>query len=311
MRRVALALIAVAAWLTATDAQAPRRGARRAAPLAPPPTFRQDELDLFFPDALARVGSQPTRRTSALASGGAAPAAPTTRRETRPPTGQFDAASAETLETEIKAAGAALAAAVRSPAEFRARGFQAARDELTMLAVCFNAIGRHGGGARWREQAGAAELYFLAAADACRQPTPAALQTAREADARLRDLLRGEPMELVAAEAPPADFAALMRRLERAHQDRLAPWTASEATFARQREAVAHEAEIVRLLARTVAGHEYDHAADPDYQDHARALGAAGGAARQAASSESFQAAQAAVSQLGQACDRCHAAYRG
>lgn len=311
MRRAALALLAPMVWLAALETQAPRRGARRTAALAPPPAFRQEELDLFFPDALQRVGNPPTRRTSALTSGGAAPEAPAARTESRPLAGQNDVLTAETLETEIKAAGAALAAAVRSPTEFRARGFQAARDELTMLAVCFGAIGRQGGASRWREQAVAAELYFLAAADACRQPTPAALRVAQEADARLRELLRGDPIELAAAAAPAADFAALMRRLQRAHQDRLAPWTASEASFARQREAAAHEAEIIQLLAQVVAGPDYDVAADWDYQDRARALGAAGAAVRQAASGDSIQALQSVVSQLGQACDRCHADYRG
>lgn len=317
MQRLWLALMLLAcSAASAQDRRAPARKPRTTAPrqFAPPPTFRPEELELFFPDAVAKVGPRPTKRTSSLV-------APPIGAETSPMAATPDrnatdnavtAISAETLESEIKAAAGILSAAVKSPAEFRARTCRDARRELATLAVCFGAVARHKGPVRWSDSAAAAELYFLAAADACREPTDSALQAARQASTQLAELLRGDTIEAPAPTEthPPADLAALMQRLEIAQQQRLSPWTAASA-FDEHRDGVIHEAQIVALLADAIRAPGHGFSDDAGYRAHAEALRSAAAKVEQAVASGALPAIQSAAAQLGQSCDRCHEDYRG
>lgn len=283
---------------------------------ARPPTWSRDVLDAFFEDAREKLeGSRPDYGAAAqqehLAE--ASPAA-------------TDAASdvawsklitAGALETEVKRLNQSVAETVTSPSAFKGGGFKGARREFSELAVLFAVTAQYDGEARWKDVAAGLRQIYSRAGFNCKVGTD---DSYREADARkqdLADLVRGGRPQVAKGEAGVTDWSKvagrspLMQRLEIAHQERLTKWLGDAATFRRNQSDVAHEAQIVALLADVIHRESYEYWDDETFAGYAGELRDAATEVSAAADANNFDEARAAIGRATKACADCHDGYRG
>jgi cytochrome c556 len=104
--------------------------------------------------------------------------------------------------------------------------------------------------------------------------------------------------------------AALMKRLEAAQKDAIAPLSANAKEFQRGSDRLAHDAELVAALAQIITREGYEFADDESYLEHARAMQAAATQVREAATSGNYEQARQAAGTLGKACAACHEGFR-
>jgi cytochrome c556 len=107
-----------------------------------------------------------------------------------------------------------------------------------------------------------------------------------------------------------ADRPPLMKRLERAQQQAVAPLVASKAEFERHAGRLAHEAQIIAALAEVISREGYEFADDDTYLEYARAMQTQALQVRDAATSKNYEQARQAAGELGKTCNNCHEGYR-
>lgn len=326
VRGLCLAVVAMCCLSAAAQAGKPS-AARRAAPLAPPPTrWDQALIDRFLADVPSTLGPRPV---AAALSGGASGATgvlvpdgtdqATAAEESSPAsvgkTAWTKLISAGVLEDEIKAVHLSLGESLKTASKFKSGGFRTARQELSWLAVLLEVVGRYDGEVRWRGFALALRDGAVRAGRNCKAASDATYKEAKQRGAELADLLRGQRPDTVEepGNAPwpeLADRPPLMQRLETAQRERLAPWTASEEEFRSHRGEVSHEAQVVALLAAVIADAGYEFANESSYQAETQALRTAAEQLGQAAENSNFEQAQAAARQAAKCCDDCHTNFR-
>jgi hypothetical protein len=302
-----LAMAAETLLPSSTAAAGPPRRAR-------PPKFDKSIQDAFFPDARATLsGSRPN-------TGKPEPApAPTTPEKPAAVAGSGQGWSkwiaAEALEDEIKAQQQNLAAAVANAGKFKGGEFQEARTELSVLAVAFAIIAEFDGSVRWQRQAAALRDRAARAGLNCKVGTDATFKEVKTLSDDLQLLVRGGSLDLGAATDAQswtsiAERAPLMKRIEQAQQQSIAPGTANAKEFERTADRLGHEAQLVAALAEVITREGYEYADDESYLEHARAMQAQAAALRDAASQKSYEQARQAAAALGKACVSCHEGFR-
>jgi len=304
------ATVCVFAVLRNCSAAEPVAASRRA-PLAPPPAFSQQVLDVFFPDARSMLGPKPqpvaTTTPSKLPPGAAVVKAGQHR--------WSQVVSAAVLEDEVKRLAAEVAADTRTASEFKSTGQKRLRPTFSTLAVVFGVIGQFDGPVRWQAEAPGLRDECARAARNLKAASEATLREAKSRGEELAALVRGERVEVPAAEieAPWAELVdrrALMSRLETAERDRLRPALANRATFAQQRGEVAHEAALLRLLAGVIRAEGFEYADDEAFREHADDFAARCRQLLAATEADDFEKARAALTELSKSCDRCHGDFR-
>lgn len=279
---------------------------------ARPPAWSADVLAAFFPDVRsALAGERPNYGQSpAVAkvdrSGSVSTAA----------TKWTELIDAETIETEIKRLATAVAADVTAAGPFKGGGFRASRRHFSQLAVLFGVTAQFDGPARWQDAAAGLRDAFARAGKNAKVGSD---QTFQEAVARKQDLaelIRGARPQVSAGEkaaiwSDVADRPPLMQRFQTAQQERLAKWLASEAEFARQREEIRHEAQVVALLAHIVGRENFEFWDDAEYASFASELKSAAQELNQAAEVNNYNDARRTLDRANKACVNCHEGYRG
>lgn len=215
-----------------------------------------------------------------------------------------------TLEDEIKATAQLLQPPLASASAFSSGGYRDARDAFLLLSRLFQIAAEYDGDVRWAEAAAGAAARFAAAGEACTASDAAAYTAAVAAGEALQRLLRSSslpPGESVSSQVN--DLAPLMKRLQSAERDHLSRLLADEQAF-RDRDAIAHEAAIVAVLARDAESADFEFGDDETYAEYAQELVDAAKALGAAARRGDYGSAQAAFSAMRQSCDACHADYR-
>jgi len=283
---------------------------------ARPPKWSRDVRDTFFEDAREKLEGPRPDYAAATHLDDLAVVSPAAEGRA----GEFawsKLISADALETEVKRLNQSVAGTVTSPSAFKGGDNEAARRDFSELAVLFAVTAQYDGDARWKDAAaGLRAAFSRAAADA----KVGSDDSYREAVARkqdLADLVRGGRPQLPRAEAKVADWSQvagrspLMQRLNIAHQERLTKWLANAATFRRNQSDIAHEAQVVAMLADVIHRESFEYWDDETFAEYAGALRDAATDVSAAAATHNFDQARAAIGRATKACADCHDGYRG
>ena len=312
-----IASITVVAWLVGPELFAVESD--RPAKRARPPKWSADVLDAFFEDAREKlVGERPAYSGKELSPrvAGVTPAADATAETLATGAAWSKLIDAETIETEIKRLGQAVARDVTTPSEFKGAKYQDCRRHFSVLAVLFAIAAEHDDEVRWQDASPGLREVFARAGYNCKVGTD---QTFQESNLRKQDLAelvsgsrpRAASAQRAADWSQVADRPPLMQRLNIAHEERLVKWLASEREFARNSDEVRHEAQLAAAIADVVGREGFDYWDDEQYAAYARELRAAASDLAAAAELENFDQARRAGSRMTKACADCHEGYRG
>jgi hypothetical protein len=299
-----LCLVQSTAW-----AAAPIKRAR-------PPVFSKSVADVFFPDAREKlVGPRPEKVSAERTAAASVSTEPT---DTRPDTasqGWKKLISAEAVEDEIKSQQIKFTAAVQSLTKFKGGDFQQARLHSSMLAVLFAIDAEYGETMRWQREAPAVRDLVARVGFNCKVCTDGSYKEAKACAEDLQGLVRGGSISSSAQKSDAgwskvADRAPLMKRLEQAQQQGLAPWCASAGEFARHAERISHEAQLVAALAEVIQREGYEFADDDTYRQYAQEMQTQALAVRDAVEQKNYPQARQAVGELSKSCSHCHEGYR-
>jgi hypothetical protein len=282
---------------------------------ARPPQWSRDVLDTFFDDA--REALNGPRPDYGRKSGADQPPAAATPADTNEAFAWSTLIDAETLEAEIKRLNQSVASSVGKAGAFKSGGFKDARRDFSELAVLFAVTAQYDGNARWKDVAPGMRDEFAKAAVSAKVGTDDSLRQATTTNTGLTDLIRGDRPPKSAATANVTDWSQiaarplLMQRLQISQQERLTKWLADPATFRRNQTEVAHEAQVLAMLAEVIQRAEYEFSDDDTYVGHADELRQAAGDLSTAAGSGNYEQAQSAIGRATKACADCHDGYRG
>jgi cytochrome c556 len=291
---------------------AQRAGGARQKP--PPTSFDQRVEDAFFADVLKAHGSGTLASLGAGGSvGGNSGSTPASPLGGDVEAGWAKIISAETLESEIKAAINEAGPHVETKTKWNT-GHRRVRTLYSTMALCFSVISRYDGDVRFKKEALTLRDSLSRCAANAKVNSEQAMQ---EAKSRLNDLLQLRNGNLpVNAEADPkaaykdfTDLAEIMKRISAAHErdgGSLKVWTASAADFKNKRSEILHEAEMLGMLAKIVQDPSYSSDYGAEFVQIAQEVQAATAAIAQAAKGNNLQAAQAAVGKISNACTNCH-----
>ena len=312
-------------WLAAERLPA-NSGKKRALP----PKWDQRTLDKFFSDARGTLeGDRPnfgtgssvaTSKTPGGDSGASGNSAAGGAADPGPAAGGEFAWSkliaSESLVDEIKSYQNVVKEDVKTPSDFKGDGFKKARRDFTFLAVAFGVVAEYDGDVRWKNQAAAAREMFARTGVNCKVATDGAYNDAKLRADDLGGLIRGETLptppnlETKTAWAKVANRPPLMNRLEMAQQNRLAVWTANQADFSKNVDAIYREAQIVAMLAEVIQREGFEFTDDNSYKGFARDMQKQALDIAEGAKAKNFDQARLAAGNLAKACSNCHGSFR-
>jgi hypothetical protein len=323
--RLLLCLLGVVWWTAQASVQAQSRPSSAVTRSQLPDWDQSTGADIFFDNAFrdGLVGSRP----ATLGSGGGPPTAVPgggiveVPGGTRPvPTGGGGAGwsqfiSAEVIEDEVKRTKLKIDQQVTTPGKFAGGIYRDARRWFAVLAVLYGIAAEYDGDVRWQQQAAEARDLFARTAANAKVGT---IQVFNEVRKRQEDLqallsggsLAGNPAETVADWSQVCHRPPLMQRLKEAHEQRLMPWTASQAEFNKQLDDVRHEAEIVAALSEVMTKEGIEFSDDDDYVDFSIRMRNAAREIVEATLESQHDKARKAVGEIGKACSECHESFR-
>lgn len=287
------------------------------------PKFDARDTDIFFSDAgKTLVGDRPAFTSGTASTAKTNPGTTNTSTTTSPATagGAFawsKLISPETLVDEIKRYQPLLAEEVKSPSQFKGGGMKNARRYFSALAVAFAVAAEYDGDVRWKNQAPAARELFGRAGFNCKTATDQAFNESKLRNEDLAALMRGETIEPPANLDPNPKFndrvanrPPLMWRLERAQQDRIAPWTADEAAFKKNADQLNREAQMVAVLAEVIQRDSYADSESDSYKQYARAMQKGALDVIDGVKNKNLTQAQMGAGAMSKACSDCHGEFR-
>ena len=284
---------------------------------ARPPKWSRDVLDTFFEDAREKLsGPRPDYEQSSEPHN--SPEANSLQRAGNSQQSLwYSLITPDTLETEVKRLSQSVASTVTTPSAFKGGGYKDARRDFSELAVLFAVTAQYDGDTRWKDTAAGLRTLFLRAGFNCKAGTDESYREALARKQDLADLVRGGRPQSPNTNAAVADWSKvaarepLMQRLNIAHQERLTKWLADAATFGRNQGEVAHEAQIVALLADVIHRDSFEYWDDETFAGFAGDLRDAATDVSAAASANNFEQAREAIGRATNACANCHDGYRG
>jgi cytochrome c556 len=310
-RGLLLVLLAASAVLAAREIHA-AGGVKRARP----PKFNKSISDVFFPDAREKlVGPRPQSAEPGTTNVAATPNNPQPPDVPTKDAGWSKWIAAEVVEDEIKSQQIQLAETVQNPTKFKGGDYQKARENLSMLAVLFGIAAQYDARIRWQREAPAVRDVLARAGFNCKVGTDGSYKEAQARAEDVQSLVRGGSVSLPKAAAEMswpkvADRGPLMKRLEQAQQQAIAPYTAGTNEFERHADKLAHEAQLMAALAEVITREGYEFADDETYLQYARSMQTQAAAVRDAAQQKNYQQARQAAGELSKACSNCHEGYR-
>jgi Cytochrome C' len=305
-RWVGIAAIAIPTLATAKEAR--------------PPVWSRDVVDTFFDDARDRLeGERPDygSRSDAAVQGVSQPLVTGEAKADSNAFAWSALISPETLESETKRLAQSLGTSVTTPSGFKGGGFKEARRDFGELAVLFAVSAQYDGRARWKDTAASLRELFARAARNAKVGSDATFREATLRKQDLAELIRGGRPQVPQADAAVDDWSqvaarpSLMQRLNVAHQERLVKWVANEKDFGRNRDDIAHEAQIVAVIANVIHRPDYEYSDDDTFVGYAEELQRAASDVSAAAGAENVEQARDAISRATNACANCHEGYRG
>jgi hypothetical protein len=254
---------------------------------------------------MATGGSKPPAATGSNAGDEAAP---------NEGSGWSSIIGPEVLENEIKRVQIALEAQITTPVQFQT-DYLNVRDTFSMLSMWMAIIRDYEGSVRWQDQAAVAQATFARTAANCRVGSDAAYNSARAAQDKLRELVRGGSFD--STEKPEEDFEwvgavdrnPIMRRLQ-ASLDRLKQHVGSKDAFESESEEVLHDANLIAAMARVLADETMDGGDDEDYVSLVDVMLESAKGTADAVKLNNYDLSSTAVNQIEQSCNDCHAEYR-
>lgn len=293
---------------------------------AAPPKFDGAKSGVFSTDVFkdGLVGERPAdlgKAPSKVASGGTGGDKPGTPSDGPAPSGGVFAwsklVSPSVIEDEVKAIKLAVDKDVNTPTDFAGKGYKLARRHFTVLAIIFAVTGEYDGDVRWKKDAPAARDLMARTAANAKVGTEQVYKEAKLRKAELQDLVGGGSFAGGKDAEAKADWktvcgrSPVMQRLEGAHQDHLQPWTANKGEFSSNKDKVAHEAQIIAVLAEVLEKDGMEDADNNEYKGFAIQMKTAALEIVDAAKLDNYDKARAAVGNISQACSKCHEAFRG
>jgi hypothetical protein len=312
-------LLGVTQVLVAT-AQSDRPREYRRAEL---PKFSQTEGEgIFFKDVYSEgvVGQRPAN-LKASASLPARTVPPPSGQPAAPPpagpgAGWSKVIAAATIEDEVKAIKLKVDQSITTPTKFRGGDYRTCRLQFSILAMLFGIIEEYDGDVRWKESSPQLREAFARSAGNCKTGSDQAYNEAKLRKQDLQDAVGGGAVNLPASRPREnwenvCDRSPLMQRLETALQGRLQVWTANEATFRENGEAILHEAQMIAAMGRVLQQDGMMDAEDEDYNALAQEMCQAAGQVVGGVKSGSYPQVREAAGRIGQSCSECHESYRG
>lgn len=282
---------------------------------ARPPQWSRDVLDTFFDDARdALDGPRPEYGKKGDATQPDTAQAPGDKKQAF---AWSKLIGAETLEAEVKRLNQSVTNSVSKSGAFKSGGFKDARRDFSELAVLFAVTAEYDGNARWKDAAPGTRDELARTAATTKGGNDDSLRQSTTTNTALTDLIRGDRRPKSAATVDVADWSQiaarplLMQRLGISQQERLTEWLADPATFRRNQTDVAHEAQILAMLAEVIQREAYEFSDDDTYVGYAKELQQAAGALSTATVAGNYEQAQAAIGRATKACADCHDGYRG
>ena len=218
----------------------------------------------------------------------------------------------DTLTAEVKRIHYRLGAQLSSAGKFKSGGNAVCRRDLSMLTVLFHVIGEYDQEIRWRELAEQVRVSCSQVAQYCEQPSDESLTMAKGIHERLADLLSGQSKGWPDAGLEVlVDRGQLMLRMELAMEEALSPWLATRKEFRRRKTQVAHESQMLAMLARVICQPQYEYADDESFVELARKMDRASRQLTEASQQGDYEAAREALGRVTQSCGECHEGYRG
>ncbi len=272
-----------------------------------PPVWSQEVREVFFENAFDQLQGVQALPLFHRASKASAPAEkPPLDEKNTPPS---NLVSGETLETEIKRLQLALAASHRQGWGGESR--HAAQQQLAVLSVLFDSVSRYEGNIRWKAHAEVMSRQSAAASHALDRENAANDDVISQTIEQLTALVRGErPSSRNLVEAPPPIRRAIMRRMEISREDRIAAWLEDSDEFARHREDLRHEAELLAVLCQFIQRPEYEEASDEEYLYAARSGVTDALKLREAVFQADLMEIKQAAAKLEMSCTHCHDTFR-
>jgi cytochrome c' len=131
----------------------------------------------------------------------------------------------------------------------------------------------------------------------------------------MESLIQGNQLQLNKNADPPqwikvSGRPPLMSRMEQAHKEGLAIWTANSADFAKNSEQLVHEAQILAAIAEVIQREGFEFADDEDYLKLAQQVRDNSLRVVEAAKQKKYDQARTATGEIGKACTACHEGYR-
>ena len=203
---------------------------------------------------------------------------------------------------------------MQSAAKFKGGGYQRARVDLSVLAAMLAIDAEYGEKVRWQRDAAAMRDRAARAGFNCKVGTDASFSETKTVFGELENMVRGNALSLGESTAGEwktvADRPPLMKRLEQAQQQVLAPGVANSRAFSQSADKLAHDAQVVAALAEMILRDGYEYSDDESYQEFARAMQTAAVQIREAAAQGNYDSARQAVGELGKSCSGCHEGFR-
>ncbi|NOY30828.1 MAG: cytochrome c [Planctomycetes bacterium] len=276
---------------------------------AKPPQWSQEVRDVFFEDARKElVGTRPVAEL-AKPLGGMTGINGKSQNEA---SSWSELIQAETLQTEIKRVVNGLAGAISSSGKFQGGGYEQCRHDFSLLAVWFRVVGEFDEQVRWKKEAGDVRQHLGQAAALCEKASEPSYSAAKQMHGLLTELLRGQSaFEDSTQEKWQVDRSLLMLRMEQSVEEILGPSLSSKKIFRRRNSDLAHEAQLLAVLAKVIIEEGYESADDEEFSAYARQLGEASTTLVREAEEKNYEAARSAAGRLTQSCSACHEDFRG
>ena len=277
---------------------------------------KSDDLpsDIFFRDAFKEglIGPRPATLGQPTSTNGGS------KKTAEPPKATFSwksLASAETLEDEIKSLQMEVKSTITTPSKFTGGGYQDARRLFTELATLFSIIQEYDGNVRWKEDAAVARDLFARAAANTKTTSIQAFNESKQRKLDLEELVRGGSLVQKSKEKQNnwelIHRGSLMQRFTKSYDDGLAIWTANDAAFAKNKQNIKHECELLMAFAVVLTQTGMEDGDDDDYAAYCTQLEKAAGSVLSSLEVNDAEAARKASSDVGQSCVACHEDYRG
>lgn len=217
------------------------------------------------------------------------------------------------LEDEIKRLIGEARTETVAPGRFKSRGYRTVQRDFAMLGALFAVVADYQGDVRWKDQAPALRDRCVKAAEACAEGTDASFETASNEVAMLVDLLNATRLTLPNApsERPWAeviDTGQIMKRLGTAANQRLQPWSASDAELAANQYDALLEASVLATLGHILKDPSYLD--DAEWQKFSDELETAGKQAATAAQQGDAVGFKQHVAAALKSCENCHGKFR-